>query len=130
MMFTLPARFRLALLLAITCSFIGCRQADEKIEVSQASPAATVAVAEARTAPRPAPEFYVIPPYMAQSRVWICIDESADVFHTKHDCPVLVACQGSFRNMTLYRAIDDFGRYNCQECSQNLDHIFDEDLVR
>ena len=130
MMFTLPAQLRLALLLAITCSFIGCRQADEKTEASQASAAATVAVAEARTTARPAPEFFVIPPYMAQSRVWICIDETADVFHTKHDCPVLVACKGSFRNMTLYRAIDDFGRYNCQECSQNLDHIFDEDLVR
>ena len=130
MTLTLPAQLRLALLLAITCSFIGCQQADEKADALQTAATATVAVADAQTTARPAPEFFVIPPYMAQNRVWICVDESADVFHTKHDCPVLVACEGSFRNLTLHRAIEDFGRYNCQECSQDLDHIFDEDLVR
>lgn len=130
MTFTLFSKTRLALLLAITCSLFGCQQADEEAAASQAENSAADAVADTQTPARPAPEFFLIPPDMAKNRVWICVDESADVFHTKHDCPVLVQCKGSFRNLTLVRAIEDFGRYNCQECSRDLDHIFDEDMVR
>jgi hypothetical protein len=81
---------------------------------------------------RPAPEFYIIPEEMAKSRVWILENEKTDLFHLKHDCPVLISGKGTgtFKNVTLTRAIDDYGRYNCPECSKELDHIFDEDMIR
>lgn len=128
MKLTLLRHHSAALLLAVCCSLSGCGQTDEKTDTAQA--AATVAVADTLPPARPAPEFFVIPPHVAKTRVWICIDESSDIFHTKHDCPVLVQCKGNFRNMLLVRAVEDFGRYNCQECSQGMDHIYDEELVR
>ncbi|WP_299823989.1 hypothetical protein [uncultured Pontibacter sp.] len=86
----------------------------------------------AATTKRPAPEFFVIPEELVKKRVWICDNNTADLFHVKHDCPILIACKGkgTFRNMTLPRAIEDYGRYNCQECAKDLDHIFDEDMPR
>ena len=126
MTFTLPAQTPLALLLAIACSIFSCQQTDEAAAAAQSE---TLAADTPATA-RPAPEFFLIPQDISKNRAWICVDEAADVFHTKNDCPVLVQCKGSFRNLTLVRAIEDFGRYNCQECSSDLDHIFDEDMVR
>lgn len=128
MKFTLYQQSRLALLLVFAGTLPGCQQTDEETAASQAETA--VAVADTQPPARPAPEFFVIPPDMAKNRVWICADETADLFHTKNDCPLLVQCRGTFRNLTLVRAIEDFGRYNCQECSRDLDHIFDEDMVR
>ena len=117
----------MTLLLAIACCFFGCQQTDEEAAASQAE---IVAAADTPATARPAPEFFLIPQDIAKNRAWICVDEASDVFHTKNDCPVLVQCKGSFRNLTLVRAIEDFGRYNCQECSPDLDHIFDEEMVR
>ncbi|OKL40154.1 hypothetical protein [Pontibacter flavimaris] len=94
---------------------------------------ATAAPAAPNTAvKRAAPEFFVIPEDMARKRVWICEDGVSDIFHVKHDCPILVQCKGkgSFRNLVLPRAIEEYGRYNCQECSKELDIIFDRDAVR
>ncbi|GAA4430260.1 hypothetical protein GCM10023188_16690 [Pontibacter saemangeumensis] len=119
---------RSLLLLVFAGTLLSCQHTDEKTAASQAETA--VAVAGTQPKARPAPEFFLIPPDMAKNRVWICMDESANLFHTKNDCPLLVPCKGTFRNLTLVRAIEDFGRYNCQECSRELDHIFDENKVR
>jgi hypothetical protein len=43
---------------------------------------------------------------------------------------VLVTCNSTFRNLTLTRAIENFDRYNCETCSGDLAHIFDENAVR
>ena len=102
----------------------------------QQSETTTTEATEAEATPvaskRPEPEFFVIPEDMVNKRVWICENETADIFHVKHDCPVLIQCKGkgTFRNVTLPRAIEDYGRYNCQECAKELDYIFDEDAVR
>lgn len=124
---------RKALLLVITCSIFSCQEAGKSEETGATPPseAATLSVADTTEA-RPAPTFFVIPPELAEQRVWICENASADIFHVQHDCPLLVQCKGkgSFRNLTLVRAIEDYDRYNCQVCSEELDHIFDEDLVR
>jgi molybdopterin-guanine dinucleotide biosynthesis protein A len=81
---------------------------------------------------RPEPTFFIIPKELVKQRVWIIEDGKSDLFHMEHDCPVLVAGKGkgSFRNVTLPRAIEEYKRYNCQECSKELDHIFDEDMIR
>ncbi|GAB3819583.1 hypothetical protein GCM10028895_18220 [Pontibacter rugosus] len=81
---------------------------------------------------RPAPTFFFIPKELSNKRVWICEDGVSDIFHLKHDCPILVQCKGkgNFRNLLLPKAIEEYGRYNCPECSKELDHIFDENAVR
>jgi len=101
-------------------------------EEAQAAAATPEATAPDTTAKRPAPDFFVVPQDMLKKRVWICEDEVSDIFHVQHDCPVLVECKGkgTFRNLLLPRAIEAFGRYNCQECSKDLDIIFDKDAVR
>ena len=115
---------------------IGAMSACQPTETADSEEAGAVtetAAAATDTIPRrPAPEFFVIPEDMMRKRVWICEDGVADLFHVQHDCPVLVECKGkgSFRNLLLPRAIEDFGRYNCQECSKDLDVIFDKDAVR
>jgi hypothetical protein len=118
------------ILLFAVCLLFSCQSNTENTAAtSQVEVTDTVAAADTAAA-RPAPSFFVIPPDMAKSRVWICIEASSDIFHVKHDCPVLKQCKGTFRNLTLTRAIEDFGRYNCQECSKDYDHIFDEQRVR
>jgi len=128
MNFTLFKQAATILLLLEACHLSGCQQTEERTGATATE--ATASTNAAQAAARPAPDFFVIPPDMAGNRVWLCVDEASDVFHTKHDCPVLVQCKGSFRNVTLVRAVEDFGRYNCQACSQHLDHIFDENMVR
>jgi len=110
-----------------------CQQAAEQETTATEQKTAATPMASADTAQkRPAPTFYLIPPNMVRQRVWICDAVTADIFHTKADCPVLLECRGkgNFRNVSLQRAIEEYGRYNCQTCSQDLDHIFDEDMVR
>ncbi|MCJ8164532.1 hypothetical protein MKJ04_06710 [Pontibacter sp. E15-1] len=121
-------KLRGILLLAVACGAFSCQQTDES--AAMAVGASTNQTVAATTPTRPAPDFYIIPPEMAQDHVWLCIDNASDLFHEQHDCPLLVQCKGTFRSVKLVRAIEDFGRYNCPECSQHLDHIFDEDMVR
>jgi len=108
-----------------------CQQAAEQENTATEQETAVVAAADTAQK-RPAPTFYLIPPNLVRQRVWICDDAASDIFHTKADCPVLLECRGkgNFRNVSLQRAIEDYGRYNCQTCSKDLDHIFDEDMVR
>ncbi|MFD3001688.1 hypothetical protein ACFS7Z_15050 [Pontibacter toksunensis] len=108
-----------------------CQETDKTADTPLAE-AETAASLTDTTGMRPAPTFFVIPPDLAEKRVWICENTASDLFHVQHDCPVLVECKGkgSFRNLTIVRAIEDFGRYNCQTCSEGLNHIFDEELVR
>lgn len=107
----------------------GCQPSEEQATetTAQQAPAATQPVQK-----RPAPDFYIIPPDMVRDRVWVCDDAVSDVFHLKNDCPVLAGCsdQATFRNVSLQRAIEHYGRYNCQTCSLELDHIFDEGMIR
>jgi hypothetical protein len=79
---------------------------------------------------RNAPEFYIIPPDMVKNRVWICDNEVSDIFHVKNDCPVFLACRTTKRNVTLARAIEEYECYNCMTCSEELNHIFDENMLR
>lgn len=122
------AAFAVMLLTAGGCQSTPSEENAETAVVEEQA-ADTAAVA---TAARPAPEFYAIPEDMMNKRVWICEDGSADIFHVKHDCPVLIQCKGkgSFRNLLLPKAIEVYGRYNCQECSKEYDIIFDQDAVR
>lgn len=123
--------FRNALLLAIACTVLACQETAESEDTQETEAVTSVFEAET-TEPRPAPTFFVIPPDLAEKRVWICESTSTDLFHVRHDCPLLAQCKGkgSFRNLTLVRAIEDYGRYNCHVCSEDLDHIFDEEMVR
>lgn len=112
---------------------VACQQQETQEETAveateEAAAQATVVVGEKR----PAPEFYYMPKDLTNKRVWICEDGISDIFHLKHDCPILIQCKGkgSFRNLQLPKAIEEYGRYNCQECSQELDHIFDENATR
>ncbi|MBF9252747.1 hypothetical protein I2I11_05565 [Pontibacter sp. 172403-2] len=130
---TLKARqtryFILQMALAVML-LASCNQATEQ-EVATTEQATEAAAADT-VQRRPAPAFYLIPPNLVRERVWICDAATADIFHTKADCPVLLECRGkgNFRNVSLQRAIEEYGRYNCQTCSKDLDHIFDEDMVR
>ena len=128
---TILTSFRNMLLLPLACMVFSCQETKESADVPQAEAVAAVTEAEATEA-RPAPTFFVIPPDLAEKRVWICEGASSDLFHIQHDCPVLLECKGkgSFRNLTLVRAIEDYGRYNCPVCSEDLNHIFDEEMVR
>lgn len=135
MNFTLSTKiisaFRNTLLLAVTCTVFACQEIAETEDTPETEAVTSVSGTDT-TETRPAPTFFVIPPDLADKRVWICENASSDLFHVQHDCPVLVQCKGkgSFRNLTIVRAIEDYGRYNCQVCSKDLNHIFDEDMVR
>ncbi|MDX5436527.1 MAG: hypothetical protein LPK03_04995 [Pontibacter sp.] len=122
------AAFTLMLFTAGACQSTASEENPANAVVEEQA-ADTAAVA---TAARPAPEFYAIPEDMMKKRVWICEDGAADIFHVKHDCPVLIQCKGkgSFRNLLLPKAIEEYGRYNCQVCSKEYDIIFDEEAVR
>lgn len=106
----------------------GCQTPDTETHHTEQE---TIAVADTaqQQAPRPKPEFYSFKG-LEKKRVFICMDGSADTFHQKHDCPVLVACNSTFRNLTLPRAIENFDRYNCETCSADLAYIFDENSVK
>ncbi|WP_187263329.1 hypothetical protein [Pontibacter beigongshangensis] len=78
---------------------------------------------------RPAPQFHRIPTEMARDRVYVCDDANADVFHTKYDCETLNGCKTLKKNVMLLRAVEDYGRYNCDICSKDLAVIFDEQQV-
>ena len=121
----------LAFILLLASSTVACQQNTEQHqEVS--TPEVDASEATQVVNKRPAPEFFVIPAELTKNRVWICENNTADIFHVKHDCPVLLECkgQGTFRNVTLPRAIEDYGRYNCPVCAKDLDMIFDEEAVR
>jgi len=105
----------------------GCQSSEEQTATQEV--AASQAAAEEKQ-PRPKPEFFLIPPDLAKKRVYICMDSSADTFHQKHDCQELTACKSTFRNLTLTRAVEAFDRYNCETCSSDLAHIYDENAVR
>jgi len=111
-------------------AFVSCQQVTENVADTDEQPTTVTVVDTARK--RPAPTFFVIPPDQSRARVWLCEDGVSDLFHAKHNCPVLIACKGkgTFRNVNLPRAIEEYGRYNCQTCSKDFDHIFDEDMVR
>ncbi|WP_147383167.1 hypothetical protein [Pontibacter oryzae] len=113
-------------------AFFSCQQQETADDATATAKSPAPEIATSTSEPRPAPAFYVVPEKLLEKRVWICEDGSADVFHLKHDCPILIQCKGkgSFRNLLLPKAIEDYGRYNCQECSKELDHIFDEETVR
>ncbi|SFU54069.1 hypothetical protein SAMN04487941_1396 [Pontibacter akesuensis] len=125
---------KVALFALLAFAAVACQPEKENSEAiaatatEEAAVPATAAVAEKR----PAPVFFFVPQELVDKRVWICDNEVSDIFHLQHDCPILVQCKGNgtFRNLKLPRAIEEFGRYNCQECSKELDVIFDEDAVR
>lgn len=133
MNFTLRTRIanacRNALLLAATCTVFACQETVETVDTPQTAVATSAAEADTTEA-RPAPTFFIVPPDLAEKRVWICDNASSDIFHVQHDCPLLVQCKGNFRNVTIPRAIETYGRYNCHVCSEDLNHIFDKDMVR
>ncbi|MFT2009597.1 hypothetical protein ACMA1I_13035 [Pontibacter sp. 13R65] len=83
----------------------------------------------AQTERRPAPDFHRIPTENAQDRVYVCDDAHADVFHTEYNCELLNGCQTVKKNVTLIRAVEDYGRYNCDICSKDMAIIFDEKQV-
>ncbi|WP_439881846.1 hypothetical protein ACSX1A_01545 [Pontibacter sp. MBLB2868] len=120
-----------AVTLLVLINVVACQQQESSKEVA-ATKAPSDVTNTLVTEKRPAPTFYIIPEDLAKKRVWLLEDGQSDIFHLKHDCPVLVAGKGkgTFKNVTLTRAIEEYGRYNCQECSSELNHIFDENMVR
>lgn len=132
MISTLIKPIRSAAFIVILCALASCQYSEtdqqQETETTPAEQEQTIAAANKR----PFPEFFAIPKEMMRKRVWICEDGESDIFHVQHDCPILIQCKGkgSFRNLMLPRAIEDYGRYNCQECSKELDFIFDKDAVR
>lgn len=110
--------------------FLFSCQPSESTETDVATEAQTVALDSARQEKRPAPSFFIIPQDLVKSRVWLCDDGVSDVFHVKNDCPVFMTCNATKRNVSLPRAIEEHGRYNCTTCSAELAHIFDEEMIR
>ena len=112
-------------------SFTACQSQEQNSSGAAATEQAQTNVADsiAQKARRPAPEFHRIPTEMAGKRVYVCDDAHADVFHTKYDCEVLNTCQTVKKNVTLIRAVEVYGRYNCEVCSKDLAVIFDEQKV-
>lgn len=118
-------------ILALFLSLIlfSCQQSeDTNTEVATEIP--TAAVDSLQQEKRPAPEFFIIPQELVKSRVWLCDNGVSDIFHVKNDCPVFMACDATKRNVSLPRAIEEYGRYNCTTCSAELAHIFDEEMIR
>lgn len=119
--------FKTALLAAFTIlTLFSCQPSETDLDTT----AETQLAAADSVSKRPAPEFFIIPPDLVKSRVWLCDDGVADIFHVKNDCPVFMTCRATKRNVSLPRAIEEYGRYNCTTCSKELDHIFDEDMIR
>jgi len=126
---TRRAQTLLAIVIVGSGLLASCQSSEKPIEEPAANTTQPAIVADT-TARRPAPEFFIIPKGMERKRVWICDDNMSDIFHTSNTCQALKGCLGTFRNVMLVRAIEDFGRYNCDVCSKELADIFDEDKVR
>ncbi|RAU82506.1 hypothetical protein [Pontibacter arcticus] len=122
------------ILLGLTILLFSCNQESElKAENAEELITDTLQAEVDTVTLRPAPVFFIIPEELDKQRVWICDgSKTEDVFHVKNDCPNLVSCKGkgTFRNISIHRAIEYFGRYNCDVCSKDLAHIFDENMVR
>src|SRR5690606_27996513 len=104
-------------------------QSQDSTPTEQAYETEVAADTTAQRQTRPKPENYSFKG-LEKKRVFICMDPTDDTFHQKHDCPELVDCASTFRNLSLPRAIEAFDRYNCETCSADLGYIFDEDAVR
>jgi hypothetical protein len=116
--------------LAIVCStlFASCQSTEKQQEEAPVAIEQTATVDT--TQRRPAPEFYIIPKGMERKRVWVCDDKVSDIFHVNNECEILRTCTGTFRNVSLQRAIEEYGRYNCTVCAKDLADIFDENKIR
>jgi hypothetical protein len=115
-------------MLFLLISLAACQSPDNQTQ--QAETQQTVAEADTtQRQPRPKPEFYSFKG-VEKKRVFICMDPTDDTFHQQHDCPVLLACKSTFRNLTLPRAVEGFDRYNCETCSNDLAFVFDENAIR
>lgn len=121
--------FKHAMLAVFLMVFLFSCQQTENTDLGATSAGNQIAAADSVNK-RPAPEFFIIPQNMLKDRVWLCDDGVADIFHVKNDCPVFMSCRATKRNVSLPRAIEDYGRYNCTTCSEELAHIFDEDMIR
>jgi hypothetical protein len=117
--------------ITLSLSMMASCQTPENEDSQTLTQTETEVTADTVQAPtRPAPEFFIIPKEMVKTRVWICQDYVSDIFHINRECELLRQCTGTFRNVTLPRAVEDFDRYNCEVCSSELAHIYDEDAVR
>lgn len=110
-------------------SLAACQAPDNQAQKTAAQEATATADTLQQRQPRPKPEFYSLKG-VDRKRVYICMDSWEDTFHQQHDCPELVACKSTFRNLTLSRAVEAFDRYNCETCSGDLAFIFDENAAR
>ena len=119
----------LAIVILASGLLASCQSAEQPAEEPVANTNQPTIAADTTTR-RPAPEFFIIPKGMERKRVWICDDNMSDIFHVSNTCEALKGCLGTFRNVMLVRAIEDYGRYNCEVCSKELADIFDEDKVR
>ena len=128
-LFKMPHVLRTAIVATLLISATIACQPTEQPETIATEPTAELAPADT-IPPRPAPKFFVIEPGTERKRVWICEDQFSDEFHINNECPVLRTCQGVFKNVTLYRAIETYGNYNCQTCSKAYDTVFDSTTVR
>ncbi|MBC5772497.1 hypothetical protein H8S95_00330 [Pontibacter sp. KCTC 32443] len=114
----------------ILCStFLAGCQPSEQQETTTTAVEQTTAAAD-RVQRRPAPKFYIIPPGSERTRVFVCDNGNDDVFHKDGGCKVFTDCKGTKRNVSLQRAIEEFGRYNCEVCSKELGDIFDDKKIR
>ncbi|GGG21148.1 hypothetical protein [Pontibacter amylolyticus] len=119
----------LAGMCGLLISLAAC-QSPDNAQTEQTDAQESTAIADTtKREPRPKPEYYSFKG-LEKKRVYICMDPSEDTFHQKHDCPVLISCASTFRNLTLPRAVEAFGRYNCETCSADLAYVFDENAVR
>ncbi|MER2997847.1 hypothetical protein [Pontibacter populi] len=117
-----------ALLIVCSTAFTACQPTEEQQEEAPVTSEQTALVDT--TQRRPAPEFYIIPKGTERKRVWLCDDYVSDIFHVDNKCEVLVTCTGTFRNVSLLRAIEEYGRYNCTVCAVDMADIFDENKIR
>lgn len=115
--------------LAIVCSLLFACQPTEKQQEEQPVAEQTIAAPDTVKL-RPAPEFFFFEKGQERKRVWVCDDGKTDVFHVDNTCELLLTCTGTYRNVSLARAIEEYGRYNCESCSQELADVFNEDKVR
>ena len=119
----------LAGICGLLLSLAAC-QSPDNTETEQTGSQATMATADTtQREPRPKPEYYNFKG-LEKKRVYICMDPTDDTFHQKHDCAELVGCASTFRNLSLPRAVEAFGRYNCETCSADLAYVFDENAVQ
>ncbi|MDO6390360.1 hypothetical protein Q4E40_09495 [Pontibacter sp. BT731] len=119
----------LAGMFGLLISLAGC-QSPDNAQTEQTAVQETSAIADTvKREPRPKPEFYSFKG-VEKKRVYICMDPAEDTFHQKHDCPVLISCASTFRNLSLPRAVEAFDRYNCETCSADLAYVFDENSVQ